>query len=95
MNKPESIINSILTDCTAALVCPRGEFYPDKDYGSRIRKEIQEIDLQTLLSYSRQALSDMDGIFVISAEKDDERIIFNISINDDERQVFVPVEQDL
>ena len=37
----------------------------------------------------------MDGIFVISAEKDDEKIIFNISINDDERQVFVPVEQDL
>lgn len=95
MNNTDSIINSILTDCAAALVCPRGEFYPDKDYGSRIRKEMQELDLQTLLSYSRQALSNMDGVFVKSAEKGDEKIIFNISINDDERQVFVPVEQNL
>lgn len=95
MNKPESIINAVLTDCTAALICPRGEFYPDKDYGSRIRREIQELDIKNLLSYSRQALSDMDGVFVISAEKDDEKIVFNISINDDERQVFVPVEQNL
>lgn len=86
------IIHRVLTDCVTAFICPRGEFYPDKDYGSRIIKNVVTADIQTLLCYARQAVSEMDGVFVKSAVKEKDNILFNILINHEEGQVSIPVE---
>lgn len=92
MSDKNPIIRRVLTDCVTAFICPRGEFYPDKDYGSQIMKNIVTADIQTLLCYARQAVSEMDGIFVKSAVKEKDNILFNILINHEEGQVSIPVE---
>lgn len=55
-------------------------------------KNIVTADIQTLLCYARQAVSEMDGIFVKSAVKEKDNILFNILINHEEGQVSIPVE---
>lgn len=92
MSDKNPIICRVLTDCVTAFICPMGEFYPDKDYGSRIMKNIVTADIQTLLCYARQAVSEMDGIFVKSAVKEKDNILFNVLINHEEGQVSIPVE---
>lgn len=92
MSDKNPIIRRVLTDCVTAFICPRGEFYPDKDYGSQIMKNIVTADIQTLLCYARQAVSEMDGVFVKSAVKEKDNILFNVLINHEEGQVSIPVE---
>jgi hypothetical protein len=95
VNSENPLITSALTDCFTAFVCPLGEFYPNKDYGSKIKQSIGKIDSQTLLCYARQAVSDMDGVYVKSVELSSLGADFTVMINDEERTVNIPIEQDL
>lgn len=82
-------INSVIEDCIVAIMCPRGEFYPDKNYGSKIKFAGSAIDEDRLLCYARQALNDMDGVYVKSVCKTDGTAQFILSVNNEERQVTV------
>lgn len=95
MNNTNYPADTVLTDCITALICPLGEFYPNKDYGSRIRRSLAEPDKEKLLCYARQALSRMDGVFVKTAAWDGTNIIFTLMINDEERQASIPIEQNI
>lgn len=76
----ENVINA----CVNAAKCPLGEFYPDKDYGSRLsRRNTNERNL----CYIRQALAGFDGIFVRSLTVTSSRVRLLLMINNEEREV--------
>lgn len=83
-------IDSILCDCVMAVVCPLGEFYPDKDYGSQI-KNWAGIDSDILLAYARQAVNEIDGVHIKSVKAENNKALFNVVINDSERQVSIDI----
>lgn len=88
-------INLILEDCVTALVCPRGEFYPNKDFGSHIKRGKGIIDAEKLLAFARQALSEFDGVYVKGAVINDNSADFIVMINDEEGRVSIHFEQNL
>ena len=69
-----------------AIYRKKGNFYPDKDFGSQIRlsKNINE-----MLSFVRSAVSNLDGVYVKSLDFDDTVLKVNVLINDEERQVKI------
>ncbi|MCD7797417.1 MAG: hypothetical protein LUG95_07465 [Clostridiales bacterium] len=84
----------LIADYTAALSCPNGNFYPDKEYGSFINEEYED-ESEYLLTFARHALNGFDGVFVRSLEIDGDSLIFNLLINNDERQVTLSRENDI
>lgn len=90
--KDKPYITSALKDCITALVCPAGEFYPDKDYGSLIKNSIDNIDNGRLLCYARQALGSFDGVYVKNAVIENKKAVFTFMINDEERMVTLEFE---
>lgn len=91
MDEANPIITSVLNDCITAFVCPVGEFYPNKDYGSQIKRHISSIDKEHLLSYARQAIRNMDGVYVKTVSSDNAGVRFTVMINEEERQVHIPL----
>lgn len=79
----------ILCDVEAALNAVRGKFYPDKDYGSKIRSICEMPREFYALCYARQALYNMDGVFVKSVRLNGSGYDFTLRINDEERQVRI------
>lgn len=77
-------------DVEAALYTIRGRFYPDKNYGSQIRLAANMPREFYALCYARQALYNMNGVFVKSVHVSDDKYDFTILINDEERQVQIP-----
>lgn len=82
-------INAVLKDCVTALGCPRGEFYPDKDFGSHIKRVKSTADSGELLAFARQALAEFDGVYVKSAVPNENGADFAVMINDEERRVRI------
>lgn len=52
----------ILLICAARLFLRKGEFYPDKNFGSRIHEA--KGNERLMLSFIRMALSKLDGVYV-------------------------------
>lgn len=84
-------LEQILISCLCALGCQRESFYPDKNYGSYLSLIKNKTDLHSALSYARQALADIDGVYVKSVRTADNNYIFDILINDIKRQVTIAV----
>lgn len=82
-------INTILENCVTALVCPRSEFYPDKNFGSHIKSEKFLLDSEKFLAFARQALCEFDGVYVKSAIMKSDSVDFLLLINDYEREVSI------
>lgn len=91
MSDYELSVSSVLSDCVMALVCPRGEFYPNKNYGSHIIKNKNRIDPDKLLCFARQAVIDIDGVYVKNAQLNDKSAVFTVMINDESRQVSIEI----
>lgn len=92
MNDVHKPSDTVLADCITALICPIGEFYPNKNYGSRIKYIMQNTNEKEMLCYARQALNSMDGVYVKNAKIQDKSILFSIMINDEERQAIIAIE---
>lgn len=89
-------IDELVQNIQIILTMRRGSFYPNKDFGSLIRKEqLGEPKEEYALAYARQALDCLDGVFVKSALVTESKITFNIDINDVERQVSIELENNL
>lgn len=91
MSDYEPSVSSVLSDLVMALVCPRGEFYPNKNYGCQMMRNKNIIDSEKLLCYARQAVSDMDGVYIKSAQLNDKNAVFTVMINDESRQVSIEI----
>lgn len=76
-------------DIKAALYTVRGGFYPDKNYGSEIRSVIDMPNEFCALCYARQALYNMNGVFVKSVALSNGKYDFTILVNNEERQVQI------
>ncbi|MCC8073165.1 MAG: hypothetical protein LIO62_03455 [Clostridiales bacterium] len=79
--------SEILNACKLSLGYARGAYYPNKNYGSLIKTITKTLTDEYLLDYARQALADLDGVRVKSAEQSDDGVTFTLMINDMERQV--------
>lgn len=82
-------IDNILVNCITAMKCPRGKYYPDKNFGSHILECSKNTENQELLAYARQAVSDIDGVYVKSVQTSGEQAVFTLLINDRQRQVTI------
>lgn len=77
----------IISACIHSVCCKKGSFYPDKNYGSLIRADM---DKSNLLACVRQAASQLDGVYIKSACEKSNKIIIDIVINDDsERRIEI------
>lgn len=87
MNEVNEKIEQTLKSCQSACFCNKGEFYPDKDFGSKIRQSLDNEKL--LLSFARSALKDIDGVYVKNAKFDGDFVFLEILVNDEQRQVCI------
>lgn len=78
------LIDELQNCAKMALITPRGGYYPNKNYGCEIR---YSQNVSQILAQARLAVSELDGVYVKSVEKKDGIVIFNLSVNDEERQV--------
>lgn len=82
-------VESVLNDFIMAFKCPRGKFYPDKDYGREINKDASN-QKDRLLASARQAAETLDGVYVKEVVlKDSITAEICVLINDSERSVSV------
>lgn len=79
----------ILQNALRAICCPRGKFYPDKNYGSKIKGSVTALTDKQLLDYARQAVSGMDGVTVKSVDTGSNNIKFTILVNNERGQVSI------
>lgn len=82
-------IDEILKSCTVAMKCPRGRFYPNKNFGSHIAEVSSNAFSDELLAYARQAVAEIDGVYVKSVEITGENALFTVLINEIQRQVNI------
>ncbi len=81
--------DEILKCCVLAVNCPRGSFYPNKNFGSKIKTINMTLSADELLAYARQAISDIDGAFVKNVCVSSGSADFIFIINDEEREVNI------
>ena len=81
----------IINLCRSAVYCEKGEFYPDKNFGSRIQEA--EENEKLMLSFIRMSLSKLDVVYFknITYIKNDNLITVDALINNEERQVYVVI----
>lgn len=82
-------IENILKNCVVAMKCPRGRYYPDKNFGSHILECSTNAESQELLAYARQAVIDFDGVYVKNVQMDGSGALFTLLINELQRQVKI------
>lgn len=84
-------IDEILQNVFLALNAKRGKFYPNKSFGSRIHSINQQPYDEYALCYARQAVDEIDGVYIKSVKHQDKQIIFTVSVNDAEGEVIINV----
>jgi phage baseplate assembly protein W len=88
-------IDELLQSVRIILSAERGKFYPDKNFGSHLKNIANEPRTEYALAYARQAVDTLDGVFVKKAELVDGSMIFDLTINNEERQVSLDLENDI
>lgn len=81
--------DDVLENCVMAIICPFSKFYPNKNFGNSIR---QSSDYGELLAAARQAVRDIDGVFIKSLCVNNGKAEYTIVINDEERSVSIGIE---
>ena len=77
---------------TMWLIAAGWQLYPDKNYGSSI---IKGSNLGEYLAAARQAVSEIDGVFIKNAEFDGETVNYEIMVNNDERSMKIAFEKNI
>lgn len=84
-------IDSLVESVKVLLNAQRGEFYPNKNFGSLLKTVYCQPKSEYALAYARQALENIDGVFVKSASCFDDKFIFDLLINNEQRQVEIKI----
>lgn len=79
-------IEQVLQNATLMLGAKRGGFYPDKNFGSSINPKES---LASVLAYARQSVCDLDGVCIKNARLEENKIVFDILINDEGRVIEI------
>lgn len=89
-------IDEILQNIVQLIPVHRGSFYPNKNYGSNLFRldSTAPID-EYALSYIRQAVDSIDGVYVKSVKLEDDALLTTFIINDEERQALIKIENNL
>ena len=87
-------IDELLQNAGLVLNAERGRFYPNKNFGSRI-KEAAGRPAEYALAYARQALDGIDGVFVCSASQSGNSVVLKLMINGEEREVSIALENNI
>ena len=82
--------NAVLT-----LHAERGKFYPDKNFGSRIKATPKTSVAEQFLAFAQQALDATDGVYAIKAEIESDTAVITLLVNDEERKVSLQLENNL
>ena len=90
-----SYIEELLQNAFVALNVRRGRFYPDKNFGSKIRGLTETPLEEYAFAYACQALDGLDGVFVKSAEISEGAATLNLILNGTERQVSIDLENNI
>jgi hypothetical protein len=90
INQQEQL-HMILQNCFRALSCPRGSFYPNKNYGSQLKASDNTLTEQMAMNYAIQAVSDFDGVLINDVELGENYIKFFVLINNEMGQVIVEI----
>lgn len=93
--KKTEYIDALIQDIVLVLTAKRGKFYPDKNFGSRLYKIADEPRAEYALNYARQAVSSIDGVYIKSADVSADQIVFTLTVNDEERQVSINIENNI
>ncbi len=88
-------IDELLQNAKILLTASRGCFYPDKDFGSSIKRTGRILTGEYELLYARQALDTLDGVYVNQAEIKNSQLCLTLEINDEERQVTLDLESNI
>lgn len=84
-------IDVALKEIVMAFNTVRGNFYPDKNYGSHIKNATKLPIEFYVLCYARQALYDMNGVFIKSVSIKNKTYEFTVIVNEEERQVCITI----
>ncbi len=88
-------IDEVLQNAKIILTAHRGEFYPNKDFGSLISTINAQPTAEYALCYATQALGALDGVCVKAATVGENEITFTIAVNGTEGQVGVDFENNI
>ena len=81
-------MDELLQEIALNISAERGNFHPDKDFGSRIYNS-KDADTDYIAALAAQALSGMDGVYIKSVKRIDHNLEFTVIINNLERQVLI------
>lgn len=84
-------LDELLQNVFFHLTVQRGDFYPDKNFGSNLRR-LAGVNEAMALAYARQAVDHLDGVYIKNCVYEDNGFNFCIMLNDEERQVRVSYE---
>ena len=82
----DDVIDDILKNAVRCFAVKRGEFYADKNFGSKIN---MEQSCAEILAYARQSVAGLDGVFVKSVAKNEFDVSFVVTVNGKIRTVTV------
>lgn len=80
---------AVLQSLQILLQCPRGKYYPNKNFGSHIPEMKIQAPNDLVLAYARQAVSEIDGVFIKSVEIDNGQAVFDVLVNNEEGKVYI------
>ncbi len=82
-------IDEVLQNAFVGINAKRERFYPNKNFGSYIYLIENKSRPSYALSYARQAVDLIDGVYIKSVCAFDNGYLFKIMINDEEREIFI------
>lgn len=82
-------IEEVLQNAFVAIKTKRGRFYPNKNFGSYIDMVDNTDMLGYILSFARQAVDEIDGVYIKSVKKTNDGFIFKVVVNSKEGEITV------
>ena len=88
-------IDELLQNAFITLSTRRGRFYPDKNFGSRIKENTALPTDEYIFTYAVQALDGIDGVTVKAAASENGEAVIRLTVNGSEKEVKVQLENNL
>lgn len=88
-------VDELLQNAFVTLSTRRGRFYPNKNFGSRIKESAELPREEYVFAYAVQALDKIDGVTVKSASVENGEARIKLTVNGLEKEVKVQLENNL
>ena len=88
-------IEAMLQKVMLSLICERGKFYPNKDFGSLLKGLNKEPFEEYAAACIRQAVEVLDGVYLKSVAKIENGLSIVLLINEAEEEVIFPINENV